>query len=72
MPDGQPVSVPDFCPTCGVYWECECAASLTPEATARFIPELPPDPLGDELMRRFMENAHPGFALPTGNRRDAP
>ena len=24
MPDWQPVSVPDFCPTCGVYWECEC------------------------------------------------
>ena len=23
MPDWQPVSVPDFCPTCGVYWECE-------------------------------------------------
>ena len=22
MPDWQPVSVPDFCPTCGVYWEC--------------------------------------------------
>ena len=24
MPNWQPVSVPDFCPTCGVYWECEC------------------------------------------------
>ena len=24
MPDWVPVSVPDFCPTCGVYWECEC------------------------------------------------
>ena len=22
MPDWQLVSVPDFCPTCGVYWEC--------------------------------------------------
>ena len=24
MPNWQPVSVPDFCPTCGGYWECEC------------------------------------------------
>ena len=22
MPDWQPGSVPDFCPICGVYWEC--------------------------------------------------
>ncbi len=26
MPDWQPVSVPDLCPRCGAYWECEHAA----------------------------------------------
>ena len=25
MASWQPVSVPDFCPTCGVYWECGCS-----------------------------------------------
>ncbi len=45
-----------------IFW-----AKLATDAAALFIPELPPDPLGDELMRSFMETAHPGFALPTGN-----
>ena len=29
MPDWQPVSVPDFCPICGVYWECGCRLGLS-------------------------------------------
>ena len=44
MPDWQPVSVPDFCPTCGVYWECEHVRALeggqreaTPDEVSRAI-----------------------------------
>ena len=38
MPDWQPVSVPDFCPICKVYWECGCrpvGAALKPEDIER-------------------------------------
>ena len=66
QPDWVPQVAPDFCPTCGVYWECECGVVDQEEARTKFIPELPPSSLGGELMRRFTEeNAHPGFAPPT-------
>ncbi len=29
MPDWQPVTVPDLCPRCGAYWECEHAEDAT-------------------------------------------
>ena len=53
MANWQPVSVPDFCPTCGVYWECECGVVPAEEARGQFIPELPPSSLGEKLMRDF-------------------
>ena len=71
MPNWQPVTLPgqtparlgDFCPTCGVYWECECSTASAEDAKARFIPELSPDPLGDELMRGFANVETKGTAL---------
>ena len=44
MPDWQPVAVPDFCPTCGVYWECEhgiitSTIEIPPGPTRRLSPE---------------------------------
>ena len=34
MPDWVPQVAPDFCPTCGVYWECECGPGLAEIETA--------------------------------------
>ncbi len=40
MPDWQPVAVPDLCPRCGAYWECECPVVSQEAAKAKFIPEV--------------------------------
>ena len=44
MPDWVPQVAPDFCPTCGVYWECEhgiitSTIEIPPGPTRRLSPE---------------------------------
>ena len=69
MTDWVPQVAPDFCPACGVYWECEhrsVGAALTVEDIRPAVQHIKSaDPLGDHLMQQFMEeNARPGFAPP--------
>lgn len=53
MPDWLPVSVPDLCPRCYAYWECECGVIPAEDVRAKFIPELAPSSIdwGAEMTR---------------------
>ena len=66
--DWQPQVAPDLCSRCGAYWECE----HEPKGAAMTVKDLrdsvqlvkAANPLGDHLMRRFMDSTHPGFVPP--------
>ncbi len=50
----QPVVVPDLCPTCGAYWECECGPELA-EIEAAVTDNFEPRVMQETLDKFFAD-----------------